>query len=305
MPALLAASIALLAILFSVHTSSAQTSLTKNEGETIVIEDAPEMNVISFGKTVIIKQSAKEVFVWGGDVIVEGRVEGDVATLGGSIIQKEGGFIGGAVIVIGGSYKPESAVPLRTEGKETVMFGMFEEEFREMAQNPSQIFAPTLTPAFLAQRILSALFWFIITFVFASLAPGAVSRAITRLHLSPAKVAGIGVGSLIFATMLIIAALQILPDYAGAVVGLMSFVLLMLAYGFGRVVLQVSVGKAIQRKMPEGIGRSEAVSIFLGVIVWTLVLSVPYVWTIAVIALFSAGIGLVLTARSGYGWKTS
>lgn len=293
------------AFFFLLQPIYGQSPVTEVQGETIIIEDAVEMNVISFGKTVIIRQSAKEVFVWGGDVIVEGRVEGDVAALGGSVIQKEGAYIGGAVIVIGGSYKPESATPLRVEGKETVMFGMFEDEFRDMAQNPSQIFAPSLTPAFLAQRILSALFWFVVTFVFATLAPGAVSRAITRLHLSPLKVAGIGIGSLILITLLTIVALQFIPDYAGAAVGLMSFVLLMLAYGFGRVVLQVSLGKAIQKKMPEGFGRSEAVSIFLGVIAWTLVLSVPYVWTIAVVALFSAGIGLVLTARSGSGWRSA
>ena len=46
----------------------------------------------------------------GGDVIVEGVVEGDVATIGGSVIQKAGSRIGGDVIVLGGTYRSEDAI---------------------------------------------------------------------------------------------------------------------------------------------------------------------------------------------------
>lgn len=290
----------------SASVAIAQPQLSSSPDEnTIFIENAPEMNVISFGKTVIIRQHAKEVFAWGGDIIVEGRVDGDVAALGGSVIQREGAFIGGAVIVIGGSYKPESNAPLRVEGKETVMFGAFEQELRDMAQNPSQIFAPSLTPAFFAQRALSALFWFIVTLVFATIAPGAVSRAISRFNLSMLKVSGLGIAGLILVTVLVIASLQVLPDYAGAIVGVMGFALLMLAYGFGRIALQVSAGKILQKHLPPGAARSESVAILLGVLLWTVILSIPYLWTLAVVILFSVGIGLVLTARSGNGWKTA
>src|SRR5262245_48920844 len=78
---------------------------TSGDGETMTIEDAPDMQVIAISKTVVVKKQAKEVLVWGGDVIIEGRVEGDVAAIGGSVIQKQNGFIGGDVIVFGGQYK--------------------------------------------------------------------------------------------------------------------------------------------------------------------------------------------------------
>lgn len=290
---------------FALFAAAQPPVASSPDDNTIVIDNAPEMNVISFGKTVIIRQHAKEVFAWGGDIIVEGRVDGDVAALGGSVIQRENAYIGGAVIVIGGSYKPESRVPLRVEGKETVMFGAFEQELRDMAQNPSQIFAPSLTPAFFAQRALSALFWFIVTLVFATIAPGAVSRAISRFNLSMLKVSGLGVAGLILVTVFVITSLQLLPDYAGAIVGVMGFALLMLAYGFGRIAMQVSAGKILQKHLPKGASRSESVAILLGVLVWTVILSIPYLWTLAVVILFSVGIGLVLTARSGSGWKTA
>jgi hypothetical protein len=38
-------------------------------------------------------------------------------------------------------------------------------------------------------------------------------------------------------------------------------------------------------------------------VAWTLLLSIPYVGTITFFILFSAGIGLVLTARSPRNWQ--
>lgn len=278
-------------------------SISEPDDKTLIIDEAPEMNVIAFGKTVIVRRHAKEVFAWGGDIIVEGRVDGDVASLGGSVIQREGGYIGGAVIVLGGSYKPEIIQPKRGENSETVVIGMFEEEFRQMAQNPSQIFAPSLTVSFVIQRLLSGLFWFVVTLVFATLAPGAISRAIVRFQLTTLKVFAIGAAALVLTTISVIISLQVFPDYIGAVVSLMMFVLLLLAYVFGRVALQVSTGKAALKFLLPDRKHSEALAVFVGVLVWTAVLSIPYLWTLAVFVLFAAGTGLVLTARTRSEWK--
>jgi hypothetical protein len=288
----------LVLLLFTALPVTAQAQLTAPpDSEQIIIDDAPEMQVIAFAKTVIIRKHAKEVFVWGGDIIVEGRVDGDVAAIGGSVVQRDSAYIGGAVIVIGGSYRPESQSPLRAEGKETVMFGAFEDELREMARNPSQIFAPSLTMAFLAQRLLSILFWFVVTFVVATLAPGAVGRSISRFHVSKLKVLLLGSVGFLVTTVGTILGIGLLPEYLSVVIGLMAFALLMMAYGFGRVVLQVSTGKFLERKLNLSKGKSEAVAILFGVVVWTILLSIPYVWTLALLTLFAAGIGLIVTAR--------
>lgn len=275
----------------------AQDLTTNAEDNTLIVNDAPEMNVIAFGRSVIIRQQAKEVFVWGGDVTIEGRVDGDVAVIGGSVIQKTDAFIGGAVIVIGGSYKPEINQPLRNEGKETIMFGAFEEEFRSMAEDPTQIFAPQMTAGFAIQRLLSMIFWFVITLIVTTIAPGAITRSITRFRLSTLKIFAIGAGGFVLTLIVVIGGLRILPDYAGAVVGIMAFVILMLAYGFGRVVLQVSLGKYLLKRFSGNAKRSESVAILIGVLCWTFIFSLPYLWTLAVFVMFVAGIGLILTAR--------
>jgi hypothetical protein len=289
----------LLGFIFFTHALlvNAQFSVDPQEN-TMIVEDAPEMEVIAYGKNVIVRGRAKGVLSIGGDVTVEGRVEGDVAAVGGSIYQKDAAFIGGDVFVLGGKYKPDSAAPLRTEGKETVMFGVYEEELRELTQNPSRIFAPSFSLTFLAWRVISVLFWFIVTLALATIAPGAVSRAITRFKLSTLKVVGLGFTGLILTTIAVIASLNVLPSELGAVVSLMTFALLLLAYLFGRVALQVSTGQVLQRQFLSEGKRSETLAILIGVVVWTIVLSLPYIWTLAVVALFSAGIGLVFTARS-------
>lgn len=287
----------LLLFVSSVTTPAQSQFATSPDGNTMVIDEAPEMQVIAVAKTVVIKGSAKEVFCWGGDIIVEGRVDGDVAAFGGNVIQKAGGYIGGDVIVIGGAYRPESGEPLREPGRETIMFGVFENELREFAQNPSQIFAPTFTWTFLAQRILSILFWFVVTLIVATIAPGAVSRASARFQLSPLKVLGLGFAGFIFTAVGTVVTISALPEYLSVVIGFMAFVLLMLAYGFGRVAMQVSLGKYIQRQFPGEAKRSEAIAILIGVVAWSILLSVPYLWTLSLLVLFAAGIGMVITAR--------
>ncbi len=278
-------------------------SINQPDDKTIIINDAKESEVFSFGKNVVVKQHAKGVLAFGGDVIVEGKIDGDVATIGGSVIQKEGAFIGGDVIIFGGSYRPESNNPLRNADKETVMYAGYEEELRNLTQNPTQLFSPGFSWAFLAQRLLSILFWFIISLAFTTLAPGAVSRAISRFRLSTLKVIAIGFSAFLVATLGVIACLSFLPNYMSAIVSLMAFVLLMLSYVFGRVALQLSVGKQLQKRfLPEN-KQSETLAILIGVIAWTIFLSIPYLWTLALIALLSASLGLVLTARTTNGWQ--
>ncbi len=291
-------------ILFAAFALYAQTSIATQPNEkTLVIEDAKDSDVFSFGKTVIVKQHAKGVLAFGGDVIVEGQVDGDVATIGGSIIQKETAFIGGDVIAFGGTYRPESKNPLRNSDKESIMFAGYEEELRDLTQNPSKIFAPSFSIGFLAQRILLLLFWFVISLALTTIAPGAVSRAVARFQLSALKVFAFGAVGFIVTVTIVMFSLSFLPDYVYAIVILMAFVLLLLSFVFGRVALQVSMGKQIQKLLLPDNKHSETVALLIGAIVWTLLLSIPYLWMFALIALIAASLGLVLTARSTNDWQ--
>ncbi len=282
---------------------SAQTDLSQPDEKTLVISDAPEAEVFAFGKTVIVKKRIKGVLSFGGDVIIEGEVSGDVATIGGSVIQKKDAFVGGDVIIFGGKYQPEAEHPRRNNDRETVMYAGYEKELRDLMQNPAQLFAPAFTWSFIAQRLFSVLFWFIVSLALATITPGAVGRAIVRFQLSTLKVFGIGALGFIVTTLALMFSLELLPSFLSVILCLMAFVLIMLAYVFGRVALQASVGKWFLKKISPDKKPSEAFALVIGAAFWTLLLSIPYIWTVALFALFIASIGLILTARSIETWK--
>ena len=278
----------------------AQAAVSQPAENTIVAEG---VEVYSFGKTVIIPKSAKGVLVFGNDVIVEGNVEGDVATIGGNVIQKQDAVIGGDVIIFGGAYKHERAEPLRGAGKESIVIGGFEEELRDLARNPAQILSPQLTPAFLVQRLLAILFWFVLSLAVTTIGPGAVSRSVARFQLSVSKIAGIGLIGFLTFVFGVVSSLKFLPNYMGAVVSLMAVVLLILAYVFGRVTLQVSAGKWLQKQLLPERAHSESAALLIGSLAWTILLSLPYIWTFSLFFLFIASLGIILTARSTNGWQ--
>lgn len=256
------------------------------------------MEIFAIGKTVIIKKSAKGVLSLGGDVIVEGKVDGDVATVGGSVIQKDEAYIGGDVIILGGSYKHDREQPLRNPEKQTVMVAVFEEGLRNMAKNPAQILSPNWSWSFLAQRLLSVLFWFLLSLGLTTIAPGAVSRAVSRFRLSTLKVLGLGILGVFAMTFGLLVAVAYLPGYLSAIVGLMVFLLLTTTYVFGHVVMQAVVGKWVQKLVFSDEKQSESIALFLGAFIWTFILSMPYLWAFPLVILLMSSFGLVLTARN-------
>lgn len=281
---------------------AAQTYLSQPDEKTLIVDEAAEMEIFAFGKTVIIRKSAKGVLVFGGDIVIEGKVEEDVGVIGGSVTQKKNGFIGGDLIIFGGTYKPESEQPLRNPGKETVMFAVFEDELRHLAQSPAQIFSPQLSWSFLAQRLISVLFWFLVSLILTTVAPGAVSRAVARFQLSTLKVCGFGAVGLFAILFGVMISLSFLPHYIGLIISPMAFLLLLLAYVFGRVTLQASTGKWVQKVILPEKKQSETFALFIGALVWSLILSIPFVWAFAWAALLIASLGLILTARNSNSW---
>ncbi len=284
-------------LLFITVYSQTQPIIT-TEKDQIIIEDAGDNETFALGKTIVIRGKAKEVLALGGDVIVEGEVSGDVATIGGSIYQRKDAIIGGDVIVFGGTYKSDVKEPKRGEDKQTIAIAVYESELRNLMQNPLQIFAPDFSPTFFALRIFAILFWFVISLFMTTIAPGAVSRSVVRFKLSTLNVVGIGFLAVVISTIFIMLGLKMLPSVVIAIIGVMIIFLLLLAYVFGHTVLQVVVGKALNKRFLPETWQSESVSLLIGAFVLTAFLSAPYIWTFALMALMSISLGLVLTARS-------
>jgi hypothetical protein len=240
---------------------------------------------------------------FGGDVIVEGVVEGDVAAIGGDVIQRAGSRIGGDVIVLGGTYRTEDT-PNRKPEAMTIMYAGYQQELREMMRNPSGIFAPRWTPSYFGTRFLVVLFWFIVSLALTAAMPGTISRGVARLQLNTLRVATIGVIGVVVLFLGVLLTLWIMPEPIRVLVGLMALLLWIVASLFGRVILYAATGRWLQRKyVPVG-KSSEAVALLLGTSFWVLLTSLPYVWPFMAGFILILSFGLALTARYRVGWKS-
>jgi hypothetical protein len=271
-------------------------------GEELTVEGRQACDVFGMGRSVRVRGDVRGVIAFGGDVVVEGRVEGDAAAIGGSVIQLPGSYVGGDVMVFGGTYRRDPGAG-RSEPGKTVMIAGYEQELRGLARNPATLLAPELSLKFLGLRLLAVLFWFVASVALTAVSPGAVARAAARLQLTFRHVLAIGlVGALVMGPG-VTAALRFLPPALGAVVGITALLLVLLSYIFGRVVIHAATGRWLQRLLLPENRRSESVALLLGAAVWAFVLALPYVWPVLVIGLFVLSLGLALTARYRLGWR--
>ena len=294
----------LLWVLLLVGVASAQNA---SDEKVMLVTGTNEGTVLGLGNSVRITSGAKakEAVSLGGDVIVEGIVDGDVATIGGSVIQKAGSHIGGDVIVIGGSYHSEDATPNRKAGAMTMMYAGYDQELRDMMRNPSGIFSPRWTPTYLGIRLLVVLFWFLVSLAFTAAMPNTISRGIARLQLSSLRIAVIGLIGVVVTFAGTLLCLWIMPEPVQVVVGLLALLLLIVAGLFGRVILYAATGRWIQRKYAPIGKNSEAVALLLGTSFWVLLTSLPYVWPFMATFILIISFGLALTARYKVGWNVS
>ncbi|HYG11422.1 MAG TPA: polymer-forming cytoskeletal protein [Pyrinomonadaceae bacterium] len=308
-PRLLARAAAILCALLcagvAVSARTPSVRVAENDPTTLIVEGDDTKDVFGMGRSVIVRGRVRHgVMTFGGDVVIEGRVDGDVGVIGGTITQRENSYVGGDVLVIGGAYHHGKVAPGRDPASKTIMFAGYEEELRELGRNPASLLEPKWTVASFGLRVLSILFWFIISLGLTAASPGAISRAASRLQLTSLRVAVIGLLAAFVLAFGVPVALHVLPPVLGLFVGALSILLLLVAYLFGRVAIHAATGRWLQRLLLREEQRSESIALLIGAAFWAVVLSLPYLWAFAVAALVVTSLGLALTVRYRIGWKS-
>jgi hypothetical protein len=277
----------------------AQQSTATSTGEKIILVDTiTDSTVFGVGNSVRITGTVKQgAMSLGGDVIVEGVVEGDVAAIGGSVIQLPGSRIGGDVIVLGGTYQADSATAIRDPKRMTIMYAGYQEELRDTMRHPTGLFSPRWTPTYFGIRFLVVLFWFVVAMAFTWVMPNTISRGVTRLQLTSVRVAAIGLVGAVVLFGGVFLCLLVMPEPVQVLVGLLALMLWLAASLFGRVVLYAATGKWLQRNYVCVGKNSEAVALLLGTSFWVLLTSLPYVWPFMAAFVLIISFGLALTAR--------
>lgn len=294
---------AILAIFTYANGQTATVSPTDPNAR--VIEGVNNGTVFGMGQSIRITGTVKEgAIAFGGDVIVEGTVEGDVASIGGSVVQRTGSRIGGDVIVIGGVYHHDKSEQGRDPKSVTIMYAGYEEQLKRLMREPFSLLQPQFSAVFFGIRLLAILFWFVIALALTAAMPNTVSRAVARLQLTSLRVAIIGLVGSIAITVGVFLCLLILPSVIGAIVALLAFLLVIVATLFGRVVISAATGRWLQRRFFPKL-KSESVTLLIGITFWVVMTSLPYVWPIVVAGLLVTSLGLALTARYRLSWKKS
>jgi hypothetical protein len=275
-----------------------------------VIDGVANTTVFGFGKSIRITGAVREgAIAFGGDVIVEGSVDGDVAAIGGSVIQRAGSRIGGDVIVIGGAYQGADRSANNDTGRSpqsvTIMYAGSEAELRRLLRDPFSLLHPQLTTAFFGLRLLAILFWFIASLALTATMPSTVSRGIARLQLTSLRVAVIGLLGSVIILGGVPLSLWMLPPLLSALIFITAVLLIVISSLFGRAVVFAATGHWLQRHLPILHSQPETLKLLLGVAVWIVLCSLPYVWPVMVIGLFIMSLGLTLTARYRLSWSKS
>ena len=271
-----------------------------------VVEGVSDTTAYCVGRSLRISGTVRApngAIALGGDVIVQGIVEGDVAAIGGSVIQLEGARINGDVMVVGGTYRHADKEPLRGPGAQTIVYSGYEQELRNLMRNPKDLLAPHWSARYIGFRILAILFWFIVSLALTAAMPGTIGRGIARLQLTSLRVAIIGFLGAVAVGPGALLALRYLPAPISAVVGLMALLLILIAGLFGRVMIYAATGRWLQRIFVKRPKNSEAVALLLGTTFWLTLSSLPYVWPFVVTVVWVMSLGLALTARYRVGWK--
>lgn len=297
--------IATAAVFILVVAAAAQPAAGEHPGDpqARVIDGVSNTTVFGMGQSIRITGTVKEgAIAFGGDVIVEGSVDGDVAAIGGSVVQRENARIGGDVIVLGGIYHHGKAAPDRDPKSVTIMYAGYEDQLRQVMRDPFSLLHPQLSAVFFGTRFLAVLIWFVISIALVAVMPNTIGRAVTRLQLTSVRVALIGFLGSVAITAGVIGSLWVLPEIIGAAVSLMALLLAVVATVFGRVVIFAATGQWLQRRLLPRL-RSESVILLIGVTFWIIFSSLPYIWPFVQAGLLVASLGLALTARYRIGWK--
>jgi hypothetical protein len=291
--------------LLTVGAMQAQESSEErpDDKSALVIAGNNDGTVFGMGRSLKITGTVHGAIAFGGDVFVEGTVEGDVASVGGSVIQREGSRISGDVIVIGGTYHHGKAAPGRDPQKATIMYAGYEEQLRKMMREPATLLTPKLSPSFLGWRLLVILFWFVVSLAVTAAMPSTVSRAMARLQLTSLRVALIGLLGTVVIVPGCLLCLWLLPTPVSVLVGILALLLLIVATLFGRVVVFAATGRWLQRRFFAHRAQSESIALLLGVSFWIVLSSLPYVWPIVFGGLLIISLGLALTARYRVAWQ--
>lgn len=263
----------------------------------IVRADETVSDIVVRGRPLhVLGQVNGSLLVLGNDATIEGRVHGDATVIGGSITQRNGGYIGGDVIVVGGDYiQTPEARPLNPQAQKIVI-REYGDYLRDAFQRPwRRLFLPQLSALYVVQRILGLLFYFLIALLLIAIMPTQLNRAI---HVLKHRAVNIGVVGLLSAMLFVVGLfllVRTLPIEVAASLTLFASLVLLGVYFFGSLAMHLLVGRWVQQRFRHGRDRSTINALLYGMGTFAIIFSLPIIGMLTTLGLAIVSFGLVTT----------
>lgn len=260
----------------------------------VVREDEVQESITTFGGNVLIEGKVESVIAFGGTVIVRGKVT-DLVGIGSNITLKSTAFIKGDVFSLGGVLDKEPGSIVKGD---TIHFKTSEDISKFLKEAFKNIFSVSLIPFILVMKLIVFFIWFLLSLVIAALFARQISFASSQIRTSFGSVFGIGLLSIII--------------YVGVVIfsALLSFILIgipllffFIIFGlviqiFGRVVLFYFLGESFLKAFGKD-KVSPLVFVIIGLVIATVIRFIPVIGFLFSFCLSIIGWGVVIMTKFG------
>ncbi len=237
-------------------------------------------NLTSFwGDVTILGEVRGDVVVIGGNVDIEGRVEGNVTLYGGRLISHPGAYVDGDIHVCGG--QPVQNAPLKLHGS--------------FVGCPSGIVDMLESDAGIQFHFWYIVTWVVLGMLLTTLLPEHVMMVRTTVKNKLRRSLALGLLSILLAPAILIVLLALIipiPLAILVVVGLLA------AWALGMVAISWIIGDAILQRIAPHLD-THLMQVCVGLIVLSLLGSLPYVGWLVNIGVGVLGIGAVFLSRFG------
>ena len=256
-----------------------------------VAEDEIRANVFSFGGNIIIKGKVKEsVFSIGGSITVEGEVGEQILGIGSDIYLKSSSTIMGDIVSIGGSFTRDPGTIIKGD---TLYFKSPGDLFTKDTLISSRIF-----PLYLIFKLVTSFIWLIFAIVLALILPRQISFASDQINESFWPIIGTGLLSLILFIALCLFSALLSLFIIGIPILLSLILLAVIIKILGNVIIFHFCGKSISKLLGSR-HPSILMSIFLGFILITLLTSIPILGVLISFFLTIMAWGVVIRTKFG------
>ena len=271
------------------------------QGQSVVIqkdvyvaEDEVQENVVAFGGDVVIKGKVKEsVVAFGGTITIEGKVGETVLGFGSEVRLKSSAVIEGDVVSLGGTLIKDPGVIV--EG-DTVYFEL--ESFKDIFGFLTGAGLASFFPIIIIIKLITLFIWFILALIMIAIFPRQISFASSQIRKSFWPVFGTGFLSIVIFTGLIIFSALLCLILIGIPILLALIIIGIIIKIFGRVVLFYFFGESLSRafgsKQP-----SPILAVMLGLILVGFIGFIPIFGSLFSFVLSILGWGVTIRTKFG------